>query len=326
MNTAAKTGLGVGAVLLALIAAAVYFKPAPSSTTTPPVASNTPPTLPPITSTRAPGDAPLVVTPPTPGSLTPSTQPSGFEVAPSTQPSGFTISGPATQPAGSGFSAPSTRPVAGSSTPGPRASWDAILAGAANPSDTNNASTTPGNTPGLFGPPPTTLPPTVGPRPGDLGNPAVGSGTTGTYTVQSGDSFSTIARKVYGNANLWSKIAAANPGVNPNRLKVGQILKVPADAVPPADSAPAARRDTPASGSSLVRDARSEYQVVSGDSLEKIARKLYGNPARWEEIYNLNRAAIGSSPTRLKIGMILKLPAAPTAATGAGASTPATRP
>jgi nucleoid-associated protein YgaU len=33
----------------------------------------------------------------------------------------------------------------------------------------------------------------------------------------------------------------------------------------------------------------------------------------WEDIYDLNRATIGDNPARLKVGMILKLPAAPTA-------------
>jgi nucleoid-associated protein YgaU len=137
-----------------------------------------------------------------------------------------------------------------------------------------------------------------------------------SYTVVRGDTLSAIATKVYGNPNLWSKIAAANPGVDSSHLKIGQILKIPAkgEVAPPSSSS--ASSGTPShegvSGSSLVKDPRTEYQVVSGDSLHKIAQKLYGNANRWEEIYNLNKSTIGSSPTKLKIGMILKLPAPPT--------------
>jgi len=51
------------------------------------------------------------------------------------------------------------------------------------------------------------------------------------------------------------------------------------------------------------------YKVQAGDSLQKIARKLYGDPARWEDIYKANRAAIGPDPSRIRAGMVLKVPA-----------------
>ena len=51
-----------------------------------------------------------------------------------------------------------------------------------------------------------------------------------THTVVSGDTFSSLAAAYYGNgsdANA-SKIAGANPGVNPTSLQVGQTLQIPA--------------------------------------------------------------------------------------------------
>jgi nucleoid-associated protein YgaU len=54
--------------------------------------------------------------------------------------------------------------------------------------------------------------------------PAVGGST---YTVQKGDSLYKIARERYGDPKQWQKIAAANPGINPNSLKVGQTLTMP---------------------------------------------------------------------------------------------------
>jgi len=58
-----------------------------------------------------------------------------------------------------------------------------------------------------------------------------GSATTGmgggTYTVKAGDTLYRIATTHYGAGKDWKKIAAANPGVNPNKLRVGQVLTLP---------------------------------------------------------------------------------------------------
>jgi nucleoid-associated protein YgaU len=60
-------------------------------------------------------------------------------------------------------------------------------------------------------------------------------------------------------------------------------------------------------------DPRSEYRVQSGDSLHKIAVKLYGKIDMVDKIYELNKAAIGPNKAKLKLGMVLKLPEAPVA-------------
>jgi nucleoid-associated protein YgaU len=66
----------------------------------------------------------------------------------------------------------------------------------------------------------------VEPAPAYTAAPApVAAGST--YTVQKGDSLYKIARERYGDAKQWQKIAAANPGLNPNSLKVGQKLVMP---------------------------------------------------------------------------------------------------
>lgn len=51
-----------------------------------------------------------------------------------------------------------------------------------------------------------------------------------TYTVQPGDTLSKIAKHFYGNANDYMKIFNANQDQldDPNKIKVGQVLKVPA--------------------------------------------------------------------------------------------------
>lgn len=51
-----------------------------------------------------------------------------------------------------------------------------------------------------------------------------------TYTVASGDTLSRIAKKFYGNANQWRVIFEANGDQikNPDLIRVGQVLKIPA--------------------------------------------------------------------------------------------------
>jgi ABC-type amino acid transport substrate-binding protein len=53
-----------------------------------------------------------------------------------------------------------------------------------------------------------------------------------------------------------------------------------------------------------------EYIVQKGDTLSRIAGKIYGDvsPASWKRIYEANREVIGPDPSRIRIGMRLTLP------------------
>jgi 5'-nucleotidase/UDP-sugar diphosphatase len=48
-----------------------------------------------------------------------------------------------------------------------------------------------------------------------------------THTVRHGETLFSIAKASYGNGKDWKKIVAANPGVSPSKLKVGQVLAMP---------------------------------------------------------------------------------------------------
>ncbi len=48
-----------------------------------------------------------------------------------------------------------------------------------------------------------------------------------TYTVQKGDTFYGIARKLYGDQRKAKEIMALNPGIEPGKLQPGQVIKVP---------------------------------------------------------------------------------------------------
>jgi nucleoid-associated protein YgaU len=49
-----------------------------------------------------------------------------------------------------------------------------------------------------------------------------------TYTVQPGDSLSKISKQFYGDANKYMTIAKANNLADPDKIKVGQELLIPA--------------------------------------------------------------------------------------------------
>ena len=49
-----------------------------------------------------------------------------------------------------------------------------------------------------------------------------------TYTVKPGDSLSKISKIYYGDANQYLKIAQANNIPDPDKIKVGQQLRIPA--------------------------------------------------------------------------------------------------
>ena len=119
------------------------------------------------------------------------------------------------------------------------------------------------------------------------------------YTVRPNDTMSSIAQAWFGDAGKWDLIAKANPFVDPNRLAVGDELRLP-----PRD---AEREEI----EGRAGDRPTVYRVRSGDNLSRIARSYYGNAGLWRIIYDANRPTIGPDPARLKVGMELTIPPAP---------------
>ena len=119
-----------------------------------------------------------------------------------------------------------------------------------------------------------------------------------TYAVQEGDTLTGIAQKVYGRTGAYVAIAAANPGVDPARMRVGTTLTLP--------DASTARTESPAP--LPVATGPNQHRVEQGETLSSIAKQSLGSEARWEQLYDLNRDQIGSDPGALKLGMVLKLP------------------
>ncbi len=56
---------------------------------------------------------------------------------------------------------------------------------------------------------------------------APAAATDGRHKLQSGETLSKLAARYLGKADRWPEIAAANPGLDPNRLHVGTLIAIP---------------------------------------------------------------------------------------------------
>lgn len=54
-----------------------------------------------------------------------------------------------------------------------------------------------------------------------------GEAAASSYTVVANDTLRAIAKKLFHDAGRWRDIARANPDINPNRLRPGQIIALP---------------------------------------------------------------------------------------------------
>ena len=148
-----------------------------------------------------------------------------------------------------------------------------------------------------------------------------------THTVASGDTLSAIAKARYGTRSerLIRAIFDANRSSlhDPNALKVGMVLKLPAiDGLRPStDGQPAARpskvsRQQQRSGPrELGQRPWRWYQIKKNDRYASIAREQLGDAGRWQEIYELNKGKF-PDPNRIREGIRIKLPAGASASAG----------
>ena len=119
-----------------------------------------------------------------------------------------------------------------------------------------------------------------------------------TYVVKPGDNFEKIAEAWFGDRAKSSLIAEANPYAESSRLSVGQKLNLPPKDIEFATEIPG---PDPSTGVRV-------YRIRSGDTLGKIAQRVYGKASNWPRIYEANKEAIGENPANLRVGMEIVIP------------------
>ncbi len=165
------------------------------------------------------------------------------------------------------------------------------------PSPTTSTLTAGSNLPPVTSP----LPPAAAPLPTTAPEAPAG----GEYVVVKGDSLAKIAKK---NGVSLKALTAANPGLNPKKLKIGQKLVLPAGGKSGADGAA-----VPATATATAEPEGESYTVKSGDTLTKIAKAHH---VKLKEL----QAANGLTTTKIKVGEKLKIPAKGEAAPATPAS------
>jgi LysM repeat protein len=106
-----------------------------------------------------------------------------------------------------------------------------------------------------------------------------------TYTCAADETFRSVAVKLYGDEKRAALLRRDNEGLD--TLTAGQELLV------------SVIDDRPGKGES--------YEVQDGESLWRIAKKVYGAGSRWKEIYDANRDTLGS-PDDVRAGVVLSIP------------------
>ena len=117
------------------------------------------------------------------------------------------------------------------------------------------------------------------------------------HYVRSGDNLSRIAEQYYGDARAWTRITRGNPEIDPDRLTIGMRLLIPA-----------AEGTAPASAVATAPPRNRTTVVREGETLSDIARRELGDGRKWTKLHEANRATL-PDPNRLKVGMVLKVPA-----------------
>ena len=155
--------------------------------------------------------------------------------------------------------------------------------------------------------------------------------STTPYTIMKGDTISSIAYKY---SLRWQDVVAVNPGISPNRLRVGQMIQLPGQVdlskarhvpstTPKASAPKTTAPKAAASKASAVSGPITTYVVKSGDSLSVIAQKHGVKTAALREANGLksDRIVVGQ---KLKVPGAKKTPEATAAKKSSSASAPKT--
>jgi len=147
----------------------------------------------------------------------------------------------------------------------------------------------------------------------------------GEYTVQNGENFWTISKKLYGSGRYFQLLAEINRSrvSDPRKMKPGLQLLAPdrvsidaqyrarhkaaQTAVSEFSGKGTARKPSKPAGFFISQDGRPMYRVGGSDTLTDISQRHLGRSSRWYQIYQINRQRL-QNPNKLQIGTELQLP------------------
>jgi nucleoid-associated protein YgaU len=136
-------------------------------------------------------------------------------------------------------------------------------------------------------------------------------GNARTHRVAKGETFAKIAETLLGDERYYLEIEKANPDIDPTRIRPGMVINLPDVSTAKRSSGSSSSNDAAVTASGRQErelDPEKEYKVRPGDSLYIIAKRVYHNSAKMDEIYELNKGVIGDDPAKVRAGMVLKLP------------------
>ena len=219
----------------------------------------------------------------------------------STVPSGAPANGVASRNFNNGFNNGFRSGSTGASTDSPSGT-----SGANSTKSASSTTSTPNSTPNST-------------SPSNSGSSGSGTGES-THVVKKGETMESIAKSYYGAGSKWQVIAKANPSVNPDTMRIGTKLRIPAAGASATNESTVASRSSSSGGTTTTTASKATssgsggtHVVAKGETLSSIARRYYGDSKYWKSILKANPKVKAET---LAVGTKLSIPAKTTVVGG----------
>jgi len=137
-------------------------------------------------------------------------------------------------------------------------------------------------------------------------------GELAVHTVKEGENLWGISNQYYGSGIYYPAIREANNLDNAEQIRAGQDLTIPQLSASRKETLrkKASDRTTSASSGGSTASKGSTYMTREGDTFWKIAKRVYGNGAKWVAIWKANKDRV-PDPDKLMAGVELQIPGSP---------------